>query len=64
VKVRLRATLIHLTTRRLVAQQTFTQERQALPNAEGAAKSLGEAGDAVVSSLLAWSRQYLNKEKQ
>jgi|LNFM01.2.fsa_nt_gb cholesterol transport system auxiliary component len=64
VKVRLRATLIHLPTRRLVAQQTFTQERHAMPNAEGAAKSLGEAGDAVVSSLLAWSQQHLNKEKK
>jgi len=62
VQVRLRATLVHLPTRRLVAQQGIVMEQPAAPNAEGAARALGVAGDAVVDRLLDWTLQILARE--
>ncbi len=59
--VRLRASLINLTTRALHAQKSFSVERPAAPNAPGAAQSLAAASDAVVDELVAWAAQSLKK---
>ena len=61
VNVRLRASLINLTTRALHAQKSFSMERPAAPNAPGAAQSLAAASDAVVDELVAWAAQSLKK---
>jgi cholesterol transport system auxiliary component len=59
--VRLRASLIDLTTRALHAQRSFSVERPAAPNAPGAAQALAAASDAVVEELAAWAAQSLKK---
>lgn len=59
--VRVRASLIDLTTRALHAQKSFSVERPAAPNAPGAARSLAGASDAVVEELLVWAAQSLKK---
>ena len=60
--VRLRATLIHQDTRVLHAQKTFSAERPAAPNAQGAAQALSAASEAVVEELFVWSAQSLSKK--
>ncbi len=55
VTVRLRASLIGLDTRALLAQRTFSVERPAAPNAPGAAQALAAASDAIVEELVAWA---------
>lgn len=57
VSVRLRASLIDVTTRQLHAQRSFNAERPAAPNAPGAAQALAAASDAVVEALFAWAAQ-------
>ena len=64
VSIRARASLVNIAARTLVAQRTFTLERPAAPNAEGAVKALGEAGDAMIDSLLAWTEQSLKGAKR
>ena len=59
--VRLRASLIDLNTRALLAQQHFNAERPAAPNAPGAAQALAAASDGVIEELLAWATQRLKK---
>ncbi len=59
--VRLRASLIDLTTRALHAQRSFSAERPAVPNAPGAAQALAVASDAVVEDVLSWVAQSLKK---
>lgn len=59
--VRVRASLIDLSTRALQAQRTFSAQRPAAPNAPGAAQALAAAGDAVVEELLLWTTQTLKK---
>lgn len=51
--VRVRASLIE-TKGALLAQETFSAERPARPDAVGAAMSLREATDAVIEALAAW----------
>lgn len=59
--VRLRASLIDLTTRALQSQRTFSAQRPAAPNAPGAVQALAAASDAVVEELLVWTTQTLKK---
>lgn len=59
VSVRARATIVNLADRTLLAQRTFAVERAAAPDAAGAVKALGEAGDALIEDLLAWTAQRL-----
>lgn len=59
--VRLRASLIDVTTRALQAQRTFSAQRPAAPNAPGAAQALAAASDGVVEELLVWATQTLRK---
>lgn len=59
VAARARATLVNLGNRTLLAQRTFAVEREAAPDAAGAVKALGEAGDALIEELLAWTAQRL-----
>lgn len=60
--VRVRATLIDATGRTLVAQQTFTVERPVTgSNAAGAVRSLRDASDGAVDSLLEWLGGELNR---
>jgi cholesterol transport system auxiliary component len=61
VTARLRASLINVGTRALLAQRTFSADRPAAPNAPGAAQSLAAASDAVIEELVAWAAQTLNK---
>ena len=61
VTVRLRASLISVSTRALHAQRSFSVDRSAAPNAPGAAQSLAAAGDAVIEELAAWTAQNLKK---
>ncbi|MDP1537958.1 MAG: ABC-type transport auxiliary lipoprotein family protein [Burkholderiales bacterium] len=53
--IRIRVTLVNLSTRTLHAQRTFSVERPAGPDAEGAARALAQAADAVIESLLEWT---------
>lgn len=55
VAIRLRVTLVNLSTRALHAQRTFSVEQTAAPDAEGAARALAQAADAVIESLLEWT---------
>lgn len=55
VAIRLRVTLVNLSTRALHAQRTFSVEQAAAPDAEGAARALAQAADAVIESLLEWA---------
>ena len=55
--VRLRASLIDLTTRALHAQQSFSAEQSAAPDAPGAAQSLAAASEAVIEDLFRWVAQ-------
>jgi len=58
--IRIRVTLINQASRTLHAQRTFSVERSAGPDAEGAARALAQAADAVIESLLEWTMQNLN----
>ena len=60
VTIRIRATLVNLSNSTLHAQRTFSVERPAAPDAEGAARALAQAADAVIESLLEWTTQDLN----
>ena len=60
VAIRLRVTLVNLSTRALHAQRTFSVEQAAAPDAEGAARALAQAADAVIESLLEWVTLNLN----
>lgn len=64
VSMRVRASLINIAGRTLIAQRTFDLERPAAPNAEGAVKALGEASDAMIDSLLEWTAQSLKGAKR
>jgi cholesterol transport system auxiliary component len=61
VSVRLRASLVDVTTRALHAQRSFIMEKPAAPNAPGAAQSLASASDAAIEALIAWAQQNLKK---
>ncbi len=61
VSVRLRASLVDVTTRALHAQKSFNVDKPAAPNAPGAAQSLASASDAAIEALLAWAQQNLKK---
>jgi cholesterol transport system auxiliary component len=63
VSIRMRASLVNIAGRALIAQRTFTLERPAAPNAEGAVKALGAASDAMMDSLLEWTAQSLKGAK-
>lgn len=55
VAVRVRASLVDVAGRTLVAQRAFAIERPApSPDARGAVAALGEAGDELIEHLLAW----------
>lgn len=54
--IRMRVTLVNLSNRALLAQRTFSMEQPAAPDAEGAARALAQATDAVIESLLEWTR--------
>ncbi len=60
VTIRIRAILVNLSNSTLHAQRTFSVERPAAPDAEGAARALAQAADAVIESLLEWTTQDLN----
>ena len=62
--VRLRASLIDLTTRALLAQKRFSAEQPAAPNAPGAAQSLAAASDAVIEELVAWAANVVSGIKK
>ncbi len=55
VTVRVRVTLVNLASRTLQAQRTFNADQPAGPDAEGAARALAQAVDAVIESLLEWT---------
>ena len=55
VVIRLRVTLVNLAKHTLHAQRTFSVEQSAVPDAEGAARGLAQATDAVIESLLEWT---------
>lgn len=59
VSVRVRATLVALSSRTLSAQQTFSVEQPAQPHAEGAAKALAQATDTLIERMLEWTTQQL-----
>lgn len=59
--VRVRASLIDLATRTLLAQQSVSAQRPAAPNAPGAAQALAAASDAVIEDLFSWAAQRLKK---
>jgi len=63
VSMRLRASLISVAGRTLVAQHTFELERPAAPNAEGAVKALGATSDAMIERLLEWTAQSLKTKR-
>lgn len=64
VSMRVRASLINIVGRALVAQRTFALERPAAPNAEGAVKAFSEASDAMIDSLFEWTAQSLKDAKR
>ena len=41
--------------------RTFSTQRQAAPNAAGAAQALAAAGDAVIEELVAWTAHNVSK---
>jgi ABC-type uncharacterized transport system auxiliary subunit len=55
--MRLRATLVNLATQEAVAQETFSTERPAAPDAAGAAAALAQASRDVLRRVLDWARQ-------
>lgn len=59
VTIRLRVTLVNLTSRTLHAQRTFTVDQPAGPDAGGAARALALAADAIIESLLEWTTSHL-----
>jgi cholesterol transport system auxiliary component len=59
--VRVRASLIDMNTRALLAQQNFSVARPAAPNAPAAAQALAAASDALIEELYAWAAQRLKK---
>lgn len=62
VNVRARATVVSIADRKLVAQRSFAIERDAAPDAPGAAAALAAAGDALIDELLAWTARALKSE--
>lgn len=59
VGLRARATLVDRRTREVVAQRTFSMERDAPPNAAGAAAALAESSAGFIENLLDWVAQNL-----
>lgn len=57
--IRVRVTLVNLASRTLHAQRTFSVDRSAGPDAEGAARALAQAADTVIESLIEWTMQNL-----
>jgi cholesterol transport system auxiliary component len=57
--LRLRASLVDLATRALLAQRAFDAEAPAAPSAEGAAGALAAAADAAIENLLEWTARSL-----
>ncbi|HUL41587.1 MAG TPA: ABC-type transport auxiliary lipoprotein family protein [Burkholderiales bacterium] len=55
VAIGLRASVIRLPDRKLIAQRSFLLRREApSPNAEGAVKGLVDASDSLISELIDW----------
>ncbi len=61
--IQLRASVIRLPDRTLIAQRSFTVRREtASPNAEGAVKAFADASDNLIGELLDWiSRNLANQ---
>lgn len=57
--IRVRVTLVSQASRTLHAQRTFSVDRSAGPDAEGAARALAQAADAIIENLLEWTIQNL-----
>jgi cholesterol transport system auxiliary component len=62
VGIRARATLVDTSSRNVVAQKTFQIDREAPPNAAGAASALARGTDELVQNLLDWVAQNLNNK--
>lgn len=56
-----RALLVHVSSRRLIAQRTFSMEQPAAPNATGATSALAQAGDAIIENMVGWTLQQLQQ---
>jgi cholesterol transport system auxiliary component len=62
--IRVRATLVDLQKRSVVAQRTFSAEPPAATaNAEGGARALASGADAVVGEIIAWAATSLRRQK-
>jgi cholesterol transport system auxiliary component len=62
--VQVRATLIDLAKRSVIAQRTFGADRPAAPaNAEGGARALAASADAMVAEIVVWTATALRRVK-
>lgn len=59
VSIRLRVSLVNLTTRALHAQRTFSVSEASGPDAKGAVRSLAHATDGILEDILEWARSNL-----
>ncbi len=59
VSIRLRVSLINLTSRALHAQRTFSVSESSAPDAKGAVRSFAQATDGIVDAILEWAKSNL-----
>ncbi len=62
VRALIRASLVDLGTHDVQAQATFQRERQAAPNASGAAAALADASRELLDNVLDWTAQKLKNK--
>jgi len=59
VSVRLRVSLVNLTSRALQAQRTFSVSESSGPDAKGAVRAFAQATDSILGDVLEWTRSSL-----
>ncbi len=59
VSIRLRVSLVNLTSRALHAQRTFSVSESSAPDAKGAVRSFAQATDGIVEAILEWAKSNL-----
>jgi len=59
VSVRLRVSLVNLSSRALQAQRTFSVSESSGPDAKGAVRAFAQATDSILGDILEWTRSSL-----
>ncbi len=59
VSIRLRVSLVNMTSRALHAQRSFSVSESSSPDAKGAVRSLAHATDGILEQILEWAKSNL-----